>query len=770
MMTKYTTTCRRLWVASSITLAILCPPLSAETSSKAARPVSPGLTDQVTTVDSKCPTFSWTADPDAEAYELVVFELPDAAGIEHADEQELDPSMVVLLEQIERGAQSWTPPLDKCLAPGSSHVWFVRSVRSESGQPFKWSAAARFRVAATPSLAEISAALETLKLTSAAESSSSQSASIPPGPSDDARSSSPGSGGPGGGLAGAVAAIRGEIPDTTGQVFGVVGTSASAQGAGIAAAGAFGGADVHLDGATDGEESARLSQSALDRPSPTPTSFDVRNSGGGGIALTVDGETVVTTSTDSDLLATLGCGAGQVALAAGGGEWGCAGGPGSGLDADLLDGLEASAFAGASHAHDDLYYRESELSTPAGAQIVHWSRLLAVPADIADGDDDSFAAVVCTEDQVLRWIGGNWVCTPERPQRPLVPRANQTLPIAETGSFSSITVGVDGMPIISYFEVESQSLRVAHCLDLDCAAFDTYLIDATASVGEHNSITIGSDGLPVISYYDSTNADLKVARCLAPDCSSVSVVTADPLGDTGEFTSIAIRANGLPIVSYYDETLSSLLALACSDLGCATGSIGFLGAGGTGSSIALGADGRPVVSYIDATQNVQLARCNTDCSVASSTLLIRGYGPTSLAIGADGLPIISFNWGLFPLNQLGTFKCTWPDCSANAGGGFETGNNAKSAVTIGADGLPIIAYYDHATTQIDVGHCATADCGSWSSIVMLDTVSPITTSLSPSITIGSDGLPLVVHARSESGPLMLTRCANTFCSPYQQGR
>jgi hypothetical protein len=47
-------------------------------------------------------------------------------------------------------------------------------------------------------------------------------------------------------------------------------------------------------------------------------------------------------------------------------------------------------------------------------------------------------------------------------------------------------------------------------------AFETTLpttaIDTVGSVGYFTSITIGDDGQPVISYRDSTNTDLKVAR------------------------------------------------------------------------------------------------------------------------------------------------------------------------------------------------------------------------------------------------------------------
>jgi hypothetical protein len=40
------------------------------------------------------------------------------------------------------------------------------------------------------------------------------------------------------------------------------------------------------------------------------------------------------------------------------------------------------------------------------------------------------------------------------------------------------------------------------------------------TVGSHTSIAIGTDGFPVISYFsdDGTGADLKVAKCMNPSC------------------------------------------------------------------------------------------------------------------------------------------------------------------------------------------------------------------------------------------------------------
>jgi hypothetical protein len=60
-------------------------------------------------------------------------------------------------------------------------------------------------------------------------------------------------------------------------------------------------------------------------------------------------------------------------------------GAGSGLEADLLDGQHAAAFAAAAHLHDERYYTEGELASGGGGGQVHWANLVSVPAGLVDG-------------------------------------------------------------------------------------------------------------------------------------------------------------------------------------------------------------------------------------------------------------------------------------------------------------------------------------------------------------------------------------------------
>jgi hypothetical protein len=67
-------------------------------------------------------------------------------------------------------------------------------------------------------------------------------------------------------------------------------------------------------------------------------------------------------------------------------------GSGSGLDADMVDGQHAAAFAPTGHVHDDRYYTKTELNSSGTinqtSNPVDWTKLKGVPAGFADGTDN----------------------------------------------------------------------------------------------------------------------------------------------------------------------------------------------------------------------------------------------------------------------------------------------------------------------------------------------------------------------------------------------
>ena len=114
--------------------------------------------------------------------------------------------------------------------------------------------------------------------------------------------------------------------------------------------------------------------------------------------------------------------------------------------------------------------------------------------------------------------------------------------------------------------VGSNDHKVAHCSNLNCTAATKTPLDTAGDVGQFTSVTIGTDGLGLISYQDVTNTNLKVAHCSNIECTAATPVLLDAVG---QYTSVTIGADGLPLVSYYDETTGDLKVAHCSNVLCA---------------------------------------------------------------------------------------------------------------------------------------------------------------------------------------------------------
>ncbi|UCG78088.1 MAG: hypothetical protein JSV21_11095 [Nitrospirota bacterium] len=290
----------------------------------------------------------------------------------------------------------------------------------------------------------------------------------------------------------------------------------------------------------------------------------------------------------------------------------------------------------------------------------------------------------------------------------------------------------------------------------------TNAISALPASGEHLSMTIGVDGLPVISsYVAGLLSDLQVTKCLDPACLSTTVNTIASPWQAGRFSSIAIGADGLPIISYQDYwvTDSDCMFAKCLDKNCSSASISTIGPGGHHTSITAGTDGLPVISYVMYTV-VHVAKCNdSSCTSVTNTWIEEG-GYTSIAIGLDGLPIIAYNGGSIDLkiakcldNACSTFSITTLDSLGDVG--------AYSSLTIGADGLPIISYRDITNSSLKVAKCSDVACSS-AAITTLDANGDV--GYFTSITIGTDGLPIISYRDNTNGDLKVAKCSDSACS------
>jgi len=342
------------------------------------------------------------------------------------------------------------------------------------------------------------------------------------------------------------------------------------------------------------------------------------------------------------------------------------------------------------------------------------------------------------------------------------------------GEYTSLAIGADNNPVISYHDVSNGDLKVVKCSNAICGSFNPPVtLDAMGIVGEYTSLAIGADNNPVISYHDVTNGDLKVVKCSTASCSSFNPpVTLDTTGIVGWYTSLAIGADDNPIISYFDLTNANLKVVQCSNASCssfnspvtldATGDVGRY------TSLAIGADNNPIISYYDSSiGDLKVVQCSTaSCSSSNTPLTLDQTGvvgqDTSLAIGADDNPIISY----FDTSNsaLKVVKCTNASC-----GSFnppvtldETGNVGKyTSLAIGADNNPVISYQDGANFNLKVVKCSNASCSRFNPPVILDSVGNV--GKHTSVAIGADDNPVISHFDTTNGDLKVYSCGDTEC-------
>ncbi len=478
--------------------------------------------------------------------------------------------------------------------------------------------------------------------------------------------------------------------------------------------------------------------------------------------------------------------------------------------------------------HADLVGLAQQLSQPGtlngSGNPVDWTKLKHVPAGFADGTDDSGLSEIstglgltgagtagdplqlaasyrapqgCSSGQLAKWNGSAWACANDElangggggpgaelrsfcgfarvNPRSAAPCRGRSVDRGGVGQGTSIALGTDANPVVSYVDAYSGSLKVARCNDPACARGNETLSTVDAGGGQVDqgtSVAIGADGDPVVSYFDGLLGVLKVARCNDPACSggNETLSSVDSAGYVGQASSLAIGTDGNPVISYFDGSNRDLKVARCNDRGCTGGdetvsTVDSAGEVGLQSSLAIGTDGNPVISYFDASNGyLKVARCNDrGCTGGDETLsTVDSHGPvggySSLAIGMDGNPVVSYydeSGG-----GLKVARCNDPGCT----GGNETISTvdstqnvgAYSSLAIGTDGNPVISYYDGSNGGLKVARCNDPACaGGNETLTEVDSGGIVGTF--SSLAIGTDGNPVVSYDDLSNGDLKVAR-------------
>ena len=196
----------------------------------------------------------------------------------------------------------------------------------------------------------------------------------------------------------------------------------------------------------------------------------------------------------------------------------------------------------------------------------------------------------------------------------------------DAGKGSSIALGVNGFGIISYYAFPQfpnsglPQLRSLHCLDVFCSIYTKRLLDTGLEIGEDSSLTVDQYGYVFVSYSIEFDKDLEVQFCTDVLCERGNHFDLDVSDNVGSHNSITTGFDGFGIIAYYDETNGNLKVAHCADRLCSESiAINILdseGDVGKYPSITIDPYGLPLISYYDSTNgDLKIARCENNFCV-----------------------------------------------------------------------------------------------------------------------------------------------------------
>lgn len=349
-------------------------------------------------------------------------------------------------------------------------------------------------------------------------------------------------------------------------------------------------------------------------------------------------------------------------------------------------------------------------------------------------------------------------------------------------------------PIIVYNKTTNNSSfqRFAVCGNPSCSAGNVLrtLADGGTNyyLGMNNDMIKGADGTPIIVYDDygpngSSPIKIKLLKCNDSVCLSGFTTNFVETNSMLAYTdpNVALLSNGNPAVAYMDYTNQDLKYAVCANPSCSNVSsiavVDFNGSTGDFISFKMGSDNLPIITYRHAwgafnNDYAKVAHCeNTSCTTKTISILDETYSGyhNDMAIGSDGKPIIAYLRNASTPNGLGIIHCGNVRC--NAGNTITTVetpflSQVGFSMEIGSDGLPIVAYTSYLDTNgsefyLKVLHCGNNLCSSGNTITALDVNAG-----GPSLTIASDGKPVISYMDLGNEDLKAVKCTNVSCTQF----
>jgi hypothetical protein len=180
------------------------------------------------------------------------------------------------------------------------------------------------------------------------------------------------------------------------------------------------------------------------------------------------------------------------------------------------------------------------------------------------------------------------------------------------------------------------------------------------------------------------------------------------------------------------------------------------GSVGHQSSVAIGLDGRPIIAYRDATNgDLRIAHCTNLRCDQSTTRAVDRTGHTgaepAVTVGRDGLPIVAYQQITdrtgAQTHDLMVRHCADLLCATGQTSTWDQNAHVHGnvGITIGGDGLPLVVYAvstPGGSQQVRALHCLDVQCGNATTAVVAEAGF---SAPEPAVATGADGLPLISY-------------------------
>jgi hypothetical protein len=281
--------------------------------------------------------------------------------------------------------------------------------------------------------------------------------------------------------------------------------------------------------------------------------------------------------------------------------------------------------------------------------------------------------------------------------------------------------------------IDDGRVSTVSCFNASCSQHGRRELDSSQGLSgkgvRPSSIAVGTDGLPLISYI-LADGSARVAHCASVNCGTgtptLTDLNAGSLGNTPQVdTSVAIGVDGLGLIAMGGNALT---AVHCSNVDCTTSTVSIPCLGNVCSTadaapldsvaVTVGADGLALIGGRSAgftgTRHPFLHRCtDTLCTTGVTTDPEVGGGIDRgeyawVTLGVNGHALMTYRDTTNTLLRAAyclDFACTTFNVTT-----IDSTNSEFSSVLTGVDGLPLVVAGDSATRQLKAIHCSNIFC------------------------------------------------------------